>query len=150
MKTYTVKDVQEITGFGPEKIRRALRSGELKAAKPGGQYRISEHDLNEWYIRNGGGSLFGNDARETEPRGRTGASGSAGPVRRVQAFIARRALVLEPGKSFNAFGTLPIPGVEGGTLFIDLFATDGDESFIIMDGVKYILPDISRGPGSGK
>jgi len=58
MKAYTVKEVAEITGLSIEKIRRALRAGELKAAKFGSDYRISRHDLNKWYQACGGGSLF--------------------------------------------------------------------------------------------
>ena len=61
-QTYSVQDAAELLGVNAETIRRAIRSGKLKAAQFGGKlYSISRPDLAEFYRQQGGGSLFDDD-----------------------------------------------------------------------------------------
>jgi len=56
---YTISEAAEFFGVHPETIRRAIRKKLLNAAKLGGKdYRISKHDLIEYYESTGGGKLF--------------------------------------------------------------------------------------------
>lgn len=57
---YSAKEAADFLGCHRETIRRAIRSGELKAAKIGKVFRISKEDLNEYYQAKGGGKLFKN------------------------------------------------------------------------------------------
>jgi excisionase family DNA binding protein len=57
-KTYTVKQTAEWFGAHPETIRRAIRSGELKAVRVGRSYRITGYDLEAFWRSKGGGRLF--------------------------------------------------------------------------------------------
>jgi excisionase family DNA binding protein len=60
-QVYSVRETAELLGVSQETIRRAIRSGRLKAAKFGGKdLRISRHDIAEFYRRQGGTQLFHN------------------------------------------------------------------------------------------
>lgn len=64
-KTYSVKDACEILHVHRRTIYFYIRSGQLKAAKPGGKnYIIYESDLNE-FIKNG---VRRGSFQETYPR----------------------------------------------------------------------------------
>ena len=63
MQTYSVEEVAGLLKCHAQTIRNMIASGELKAGKAGRVYRISEHDLNEYYQRTGGGQLS-TDKRE--------------------------------------------------------------------------------------
>lgn len=45
MTFYSVEKVAEILDLTPETIRRWIRSGKLKATKPGQSYKIRREDL---------------------------------------------------------------------------------------------------------
>ncbi len=59
----TIEDVMEAFGLSRHTVKKAIDSGELKCFKHGSGkntvYRISLHDLDEWYRSKGGGSLLG-------------------------------------------------------------------------------------------
>lgn len=44
MKLHTVKEVAALLGVHPESVRRMIRSGRLKASRPG-NFRISEKEI---------------------------------------------------------------------------------------------------------
>ncbi len=68
MKAYKVNEAAEVMSVDAQTIRRAIKKGELVAAKIGNDYRISRHDLNAWYQFKGGKSLFnGGDPEPEEP-----------------------------------------------------------------------------------
>lgn len=48
IKTYTVKEVQEILGVSYGTALKYIKSGKLKAATIGGKYRISEENLQKF------------------------------------------------------------------------------------------------------
>lgn len=59
--TYTVHEAATLVGYADETLRRAIRSGELKAAGggKGDPYRISGVELERWWREvKGGGDLF--------------------------------------------------------------------------------------------
>ena len=60
LKLYTAAEAAQILGLHIETIRRAIRSGELRAArwKRRAGYRISPGDLEAYYQSKGGGRLF--------------------------------------------------------------------------------------------
>jgi len=55
---YTINEAADFLGCHRETIRRAVSSGDLKAALFGRVYRISKEDLNAYYQAKGGGKLF--------------------------------------------------------------------------------------------
>lgn len=52
----------EIIGCHVETLRRAVRRGELKAARIGREYKVSKVDLQAYWIQKGGGELFDKDS----------------------------------------------------------------------------------------
>jgi excisionase family DNA binding protein len=62
---YTIEEVREMLSFNEVTIRRAIKSGELKAMKTGRGYRISKMDLEAYYQKLGGGKLF-QDEKKSE------------------------------------------------------------------------------------
>jgi excisionase family DNA binding protein len=62
--TYGLEEVAAIVGVHVETIRRAIRDGELKAAKLPRNYRVSRIELARWWSALGGGELFPADVRE--------------------------------------------------------------------------------------
>jgi excisionase family DNA binding protein len=56
--TYTIQEAAELMSCSPDTIRRAIKSGELKAAKLGKDYRISQLDIVSYYRHMGGGRLL--------------------------------------------------------------------------------------------
>lgn len=61
---YTIEEVKEMLSFNEVTIRRAIKSGDLKAMKTGRGYRISKIDLEAYYQKLGGGKLFDNGVKE--------------------------------------------------------------------------------------
>lgn len=55
---FSLKDASEILECHPETLRKAIKAGELKAAKIGTEYRISKSDLQDFWTIRGGGKLF--------------------------------------------------------------------------------------------
>jgi excisionase family DNA binding protein len=55
---YSVEDVAKFFNCHVETIRKAIRSGDLIAAKIGKSYKISRIDLNNYYVKQGGSGLF--------------------------------------------------------------------------------------------
>lgn len=45
MKAYDTNEVAEITGKGVQMVRRWIRNGDLKAAKVGGTYFVTEREI---------------------------------------------------------------------------------------------------------
>ena len=56
---YSLPEAAEFLGMNKEVLRRKLKAGEVHAAKMGKEWRVSRHDLEEYYQRRGGGRLFG-------------------------------------------------------------------------------------------
>lgn len=72
-RVYTTAEVAEMCDLSIETIRRAIRSGDLPAAKFGSppSYRISAPDLNDWWRSRGGNRLV-----ETDDSGGSGTDDS--------------------------------------------------------------------------
>ena len=66
--TFTLAEAAELLSCHRETLRRAIRNGELRAAKLGRGFRISRFDLESFWTASGGGDLFG-DAAEGGARG---------------------------------------------------------------------------------
>ena len=60
--TFTLAEAAELLSCHRETLRRAIRNGELRAAKLGRGFRISRFDLESFWTASGGGDLFGNAA----------------------------------------------------------------------------------------
>ena len=56
--TFTLAEAAELLSCHRETLRRAIRDGELRAAKLGREFRISRPDLEAFWIACGGGDLF--------------------------------------------------------------------------------------------
>jgi len=56
-RVMTVEQAAEVIEVHPETIRRAIRSGELNAAKIGRDYRITRDALSQWFVERGGQPL---------------------------------------------------------------------------------------------
>lgn len=57
-RSFLPKEAAELLSVSVDTIRRAIKSGHLKAARIGSTYRISQRDLNNYYWSQGGGQLF--------------------------------------------------------------------------------------------
>jgi excisionase family DNA binding protein len=57
---FTVQELSQLVRLAPITIRRAIRSGALRAANGGGKsgYRITRGDIETWWRSRGGGDLF--------------------------------------------------------------------------------------------
>ena len=60
--TFTLAEAAELLSCHRETLRRAIRAGELRAAKLGRGFRISRFDLEAFWTASGGGDLFGKEA----------------------------------------------------------------------------------------
>lgn len=58
--TFTLAEAARLLSCHKETLRRAIRSGELRAARLGREYRISRLDLQAFWTTQGGGELFAN------------------------------------------------------------------------------------------
>ena len=56
--TFTLAEAAELLSCHRETLRRAIRAGELRAAKLGRGFRISRLDLEAFWTASGGGDLF--------------------------------------------------------------------------------------------
>ncbi len=69
--TFTLPEAADLLQVHPETLRRAIKAGQLLAAKIGKEYRISKTDLEAYWTAKGGGALFDDSPRpETMPMGR--------------------------------------------------------------------------------
>lgn len=62
--TFTLAEAAKLLSCHPETLRRAIRKGELQAAKLGRGFRISRTDLQAFWTANGGGELFGKESED--------------------------------------------------------------------------------------
>ena len=62
--TFTLAEAAKLLSCHRETLRRALRNGELRAAKLGRGFRISRVDLERFWVASGGGDLFDNTAED--------------------------------------------------------------------------------------
>lgn len=62
--TFTLAEAAKLLSCHPETLRRAIRKGELQAAKLGRGFRISRSDLQAFWTANGGGELFGKESED--------------------------------------------------------------------------------------
>ena len=72
--TFTLAEAADVLSCHRETLRRAIRAGELRAAKLGRGFRISRFDLEAFWTASGGGDLFGKepeDAMVAETRQQT-------------------------------------------------------------------------------
>jgi excisionase family DNA binding protein len=56
--TFTLGEAAEVLSCHKETLRRAMRVGELRAARLGREFRISRVDLQAFWTAQGGGALF--------------------------------------------------------------------------------------------
>lgn len=56
--TFTLAEAAALLSCHPETLRRAIRKGQLQAAKLGRGFRISRIDLEAFWTASGGGTLF--------------------------------------------------------------------------------------------
>ena len=56
--TFTLAEAAELLSCHKETLRRAIRDGELRAAKLGREFRVSRPDLEAFWAACGGGDLF--------------------------------------------------------------------------------------------
>lgn len=56
--TFTLAEAAALLSCHPETLRRAIRKGQLQAAKLGRGFRISRADLEAFWTASGGGTLF--------------------------------------------------------------------------------------------
>jgi len=66
IEVYTSKQAAELLQCHEITIRRAIKSGKLKASKIGRDYRISKIDLGRFYREQGGGELFADSSRDEQ------------------------------------------------------------------------------------
>ncbi|MGA7877776.1 MAG: helix-turn-helix domain-containing protein [Desulfoferrobacter sp.] len=66
IEVYTSKQAAELLQCHEITIRRAIKSGKLKASKIGRDYRISKPDLTRFYKEQGGGELFADSSRDEQ------------------------------------------------------------------------------------
>jgi excisionase family DNA binding protein len=66
VEVYTSKQAAELLQCHEITIRRAIKSGQLKASRIGRDYRISKHDLTCFYKEQGGGELFAESSRDEQ------------------------------------------------------------------------------------
>ena len=59
--TFTLAEAADLLSCHRETLRRAIRNGELRAAKLGRGFRISRFDLETFWTASGGGDLFGKE-----------------------------------------------------------------------------------------
>jgi len=59
--TFTLAEAANLLSCHRETLRRAIRSGELRAAKLGRGFRFSRFDLEAFWTASGGGDLFGKE-----------------------------------------------------------------------------------------
>jgi len=76
--TFTLAEAADLLSCHRETLRRAIRSGELRAAKLGRGLRISRFDLEAFWTASGGGDLFGKE-QDSPPEEET-----VGPVSRIR------------------------------------------------------------------
>jgi excisionase family DNA binding protein len=100
--TFTLLEAAELLSCHRETLRRAIRTGELQAAKLGREFRISRPDLQAFWTACGGGDLFGKEEKG-EPRA---VRKKKGPDRQDN-----RAVKPERQVQFSLLGA----GLEGGS-----------------------------------
>ncbi len=76
--TFTLAEAAELLSCHRETLRRAIRDGELRAAKLGRGFRISRIDLEAFWTACGGGDLFGSAPDETAPQSGKEQAGQGG------------------------------------------------------------------------
>jgi excisionase family DNA binding protein len=60
--TFTLAEAAALLSCHAETLRRAIKKGDLRAARLGREYRISRTDLQAFWTERGGFSLFGGEA----------------------------------------------------------------------------------------
>jgi excisionase family DNA binding protein len=64
-QVFTIEKAAALLECHPETVRREIRDGKLKAARIGRDYRISRHQLEEYWRAQGGGQLFEDEQEAT-------------------------------------------------------------------------------------
>jgi excisionase family DNA binding protein len=92
--TFTLTEAADLLSCHRETLRRAIRDGELKAAKLGTRdFRISRRELSAYWSARGGGGLFADEeatdegARESEARRERVAVRVAGKKQQIQLML---------------------------------------------------------------
>ena len=104
--TFTLPEAAKLLSCLRETLRRAIRTGDLQAAKLGREFRISRSDLQAFWTASGGGELFGSEAEadsETEREKKPAARQSGGTVK-------GRGAVKKSQQQFSLLGTAPESG----------------------------------------
>lgn len=58
LKILNSKDLQELFGFGKNKMNHILQMGILPVVKIGGEYRTTEAQIKEWFKKNEGKEII--------------------------------------------------------------------------------------------
>jgi excisionase family DNA binding protein len=114
--TFTLPEAAKLLSCHRETLRRAIRTGELPAAKLGRDFRISRSDLQAFWTACGGGDLFGREEealseaqREQMPTARR-TEKKARRKREVQCSLPG----MEPGAAVAAAAALRRQAQAGG------------------------------------
>ena len=93
--TFTLAEAADLLSCHRETLRRAIRDGELRAAKLGREFRISRLDLEAFWIACGGGDLFdknalqpGHESGEKDVSQLSRKKGKATPVQRQLSLLS--------------------------------------------------------------
>lgn len=111
--TFTLPEAAALLQVHPETLRRAIKAGQLMAAKIGKEYRISKTDLEAYWTAKGGGALFDDSPR---PEGRM--LGRGRKKRDARGGAEQLNLLHQPtaGTAANEApmdGTATVPGDDG-------------------------------------
>ena len=108
--TFTLAEAADLLSCHRETLRRAIRSGELRAAKLGRDFRISRFDLEAFWTASGGGDLFGKE-QDSAPEGE--AAQPAPKIRREQNRQMQLSLPVCNGTRDETPGKSPHTGATG-------------------------------------
>ena len=95
---YTLKEAAELLSLHPETIRRAYRDGRIKAAVIGRMLRISETELERYWVANGGGQFWDRPKKKVQA---SAAKKKKGPKAREKTKSAKSAKKA-PGRKAKA------------------------------------------------
>lgn len=65
---FTLNEVAELLGCHKETLRREMKTGQLRGAKIGKDFRFSRTDLEVYWASKGGGALFEDSTRLPSPK----------------------------------------------------------------------------------
>jgi excisionase family DNA binding protein len=82
---YSVAELADVTGYHPDSIYRAIASGALAAAKPGGKWLIAGAAINGWLQAAQPGDRGGDYSEDYSRSARPSVARSGKPARRASS-----------------------------------------------------------------